>query len=235
MRFLTVTSISLIGGLALASCVDQVALGPRSSAPTSISASSVAAAGGASSYVIQSTGNAVPAGLADAVRAAGGTLTSTLPQIGVAFAVSSDAGFAARVAKLAGVSSVTADMVVQWVDPKEAAIPLDADASGVVGGTSLGSDETFFNIQWAVKAVHAPEAWDAGARGAGVRVAVIDGGLNNLHIDLNGSVDVAHSASFVQNFAFNQDVPCTPPPGGTCTTFSHATHVAGIVAARDKR
>jgi len=233
MRFLTVTSISLIGGLALASCVDQGALGPRSSAPRSISASSVAAAGGASSYVIQSTGNAVPAGLADAVRAAGGTLTSTLPQIGVAFAVSSDAGFAARVAKLAGVSSVTADMVVQWVDPKEAAIPLDADASGVVGGTSLGSDETFFNIQWAVKAVHAPEAWDAGARGAGVRVAVIDGGLNNLHIDLNGSVDVAHSASFVQNFAFNQDVPCTPPPGGTCTTFSHATHVAGIVAARD--
>src|SRR5437773_1263450 len=233
MRFLTVTSIGLIGGLGLASCVDQVALGPRSSAPRSMSASSVAAAGGASSYLIQSSGNAVPAGLAAAVRAAGGTLTSTLPEIGVAFAVSSDAGFAARVAKLAGVGSVTADMVVQWVDPKEAAIPLDADASGVVGGTSLGSDETFFNIQWAVKVVHAPEAWDAGARGAGVRVAVIDGGLNNLHIDLNGSVDVAHSASFVQNFAFNQDVPCTPPPGGTCTTFSHATHVAGIVAARD--
>src|SRR5205809_6976143 len=129
MRFLTVTSISLIGGLALASCVDQGALGPRSSAPTSISASSVAAAGGASSYVIQSTGNAVPAGLADAVRAAGGTLTSTLPQIGVAFAVSSDAGVAARVAKLVVVSSVPAAMVVQGADPTGAAVPLVADVN----------------------------------------------------------------------------------------------------------
>ena len=172
-----------------------MAFAPRSSGARSISASSVAAAAGAGSYVIQGAGNAVPGGLAAAVRAAGGTLTNTLPQIGVAFAVSSDPSFAARVAKVAGVGSVTADMVVQWVDPKEAAIPLDADASGVVGGTSLGSDETFFNIQWALKAVHAPEAWDAGARGTGVRVAVIDGGLNNLHSDLNGSVDVAHSLS----------------------------------------
>ena len=71
--------------------------------------------------------------------------------------------------------------------------------------------------------MHAPEAWDLGARGTGVRVAVLNGGLNNNHIDLNGSVDVAHSASFVPGFAFNQDV------GG----FSHATHVAGIIAARD--
>ena len=38
-----------------------------------------------------------------------------------------------------------------------------------------------------------------------------------------GGVDVARSASFVPGFAFNQDV----------AGFSHATHVAGIIAARD--
>src|SRR6266699_3359037 len=152
----------------------------------------------------------------------------------VAVAASGEAGFAARAEKISGVSSVTQDMVVQWVDPNETAIPVYADATGGVGGASIGSDETFFNAQWAPKAIHAPEAWDLGARGTGVRVAVVDGGLNNNHIDLNGSVDVAHSASFVPGFAFNQDVPCTPvPPATTCITFSHATHVAGIIAARD--
>ena len=69
----------------------------------------------------------------------------------------------------------------------------------------------------------APAAWDLGARGNGVRVAVIDGGMNVTHIDLAGSVDLAHSISFVAGKTFFQDAG----------TFSHATHVAGIVAARD--
>ena len=234
MKALTLTSIRLLGALGLSACVDEVAVAPRGPAAARISASTVAAAGGATSYVILGAGNALPQGLAVAVQAAGGALTGTVPQIGVAFAASGDAGFAARAEKISGVSSVTQDMVVQWVDPNETAIPVDADATGGVGGASIGSDETFFNAQWAPKAIHAPEAWDLGARGTGVRVAVVDGGLNNNHIDLNGSVDVAHSASFVPGFAFNQDVPCTPvPPATTCITFSHATHVAGIIAARD--
>src|SRR2546426_6760187 len=162
MRFLTVTSFTLVGALGLANCVDEAAVAPRSSGAGSISASSVAA-GGASSYVIQGTGNALPGGLAAAVQAAGGTLTNSLPQIGVAFASSSDAGFAARAAKIVGVTSVTPDMVVQWVDPKESAVPLDADATGGVGGAGIGDDETFFPIQWAPRAIHAPEAWAAGA------------------------------------------------------------------------
>jgi subtilisin family serine protease len=245
MRFLTFTSLSLLGGLGLASCVDEVPLAPQSPGASSVSS---VAAGGVSSYVIIGAANALPKNLGEAVQAAGGTLTDTLSQIGVAFASSDDAGFSARAATIAGVSSVVQDMVVQWVDPNESAILLDADAIDVeadatdadvdatdgVGGASIGSNETYFNVQWALKAVHAPEAWDVGARGTGVRVAVIDGGLNNTHIDLNGSVDVARSASFVPGFAFNQDVYCRPvPPATTCTTFSHATHVAGIIAARD--
>ena len=102
---------------------------------------------------------------------------------------------------------------MQWIDPSER----------VVEAQDLGSDETFYNTQWGPKAIHAPEAWDLGVRGAGVRVAVIDGGLNNTHIDLQGSVDEARSRSFVAGFNYNQDV----------AGFSHATHVAGIIAAQD--
>jgi len=54
---------------------------------------------------------------------------------------------------------------------------------------------------------------------------VLDGGINNNHLDLKGNVDVAHSASMVDGLAFNQEVD----PDG----FSHATHVGGIIAAQD--
>ena len=217
MKSVTLTSLGLLGALGLSACVDEVAVAPRGPAAARISAATAAAAGGATSYVILGAGNALPKGLAAAVQGAGGALTGTLPRIGVAFAASGDAGFAGRAAKIAGVSSLAEDMVVQWVDPKEAAVPLDANASGI------GDDEGFFPIQWALVAVHAPQAWAAGARGAGVRVAVIDGGMRTTHIDLADNVDNAHSVSFVTGFAYNQDVG----------SFSHATHVAGIIAAED--
>jgi len=178
------------------------------------------------SFVIQGVGNKLPSNLAASLAAAGGTLTTTVKQIGVALATSTDPNFQAKAAAILGLESVDQDVVVPWLDPNEQVIEA-GDAGDPTGlTTSIGSDETFFNLQWNMQAIHAPDAWNAGARGAGVRVAVIDGGLNNNHIDLNGSVDVAHSASFVPGLAFSQDV-------GSASSFSHATHVAGIIAARD--
>jgi subtilisin family serine protease len=175
------------------------------------------------SYLILGKGNHLPNDIAAQITAAGGTLSGSIQQVGIAMATSGDPNFQTKAAAIGGVESVAQDQLVQWIDPNERVIDGgDAEASGITA-SSIGSDETFFNAQWAPQAIHAPEAWDLGARGTGVRVAVIDGGLNNTHIDLNGSVDVAHSASFVPGFAFNQDV----------AGFSHATHVAGIIAARD--
>ena len=204
-------------GLALTGCApDATAPVPHANPPALSSLST------STTYVLLGRGNKLPSNLAALVSQAGGTLTATTSQIGVATATSSNDNFGSLAAAIAGVESVAQDQMVQWIDPNE----LVQDAGVVdddVGQASHGNNETFYNLQWAPKAVHAPEAWDAGYLGAGVRVAVLDGGLNNTHIDLNGSVDVARSASFVPGFAFNQDVG----------TFSHATHVAGIIAAQD--
>jgi subtilisin family serine protease len=216
-RHLRLPLTLVVAGLALTGCSpDSTAPGPQSILPARASLSA------SNSYVILGRGNLLPANLAALVSQAGGTLTASTPQIGVATATSSSASFATKAAGIAGVQSVALDQVVQWVDPNEH-VQDAGEATEDVGQASHGNNETFYNLQWAPKAVHAPEAWDAGYIGAGARVAVLDGGLNNNHIDLNGSVDVARSASFVPGFAFNQDV----------AGFSHATHVAGIVAARD--
>jgi subtilisin family serine protease len=174
-------------------------------------------------YLI-SFGETAPADLAARLESAGGKVKKINREIGVASVESDAANFAAKVGSIKGVEGVGRDRVIQWVDPNLRVQDAgEAGAGSGVGNASIGDNETFFGIQWAPKAIHAPEAWDAGARGNGVRVAVLDGGLNATHNDLVGGVDVACSASMVDGFAFNQDV----------AGFSHATHVAGIVAARD--
>jgi subtilisin family serine protease len=180
---------------------------------------SVSADNSGSSYLILGKGNKLPNGLATAVTLAGGSLSGSVSSIGVAIAVSSDPGFQTKASLIPGVEGVALDQMVQWIDPRETAIEAGDVTEDVVGGT----DETFFNLQWNNRAVHAPEALALGLNGAGVRVAIVDGGIYSAHVDIAPNLDVAHSASFVPGFAFNQDVG----------TFWHATHVAGIVAAAD--
>jgi subtilisin family serine protease len=69
----------------------------------------------------------------------------------------------------------------------------------------------------------APSAWATGCTGAGVRVAINDGGIYDLHADLAPNLDTACSVSFVPGQPFNNDTG----------TFWHGTHVAGIVGAAD--
>ncbi len=71
-----------------------------------------------------------------------------------------------------------------------------------------------FGQQWNLPAIHAPEAWDV-TLGAGVKVAVVDTGVDCGHPDLQGQC--AAQANYV---------------GGFQDDNGHGTHVAGIIAAR---
>jgi subtilisin family serine protease len=148
---------------------------------------------------------------------AGGDIAAKLPQIGVVVAMSADPDFAKKASKIKGVKTVVQDELVQWVNPRI------CEDEGSIKALSIGSDETFWPYQWAPKAIYAPDAWDAGARGAGVRVAILDGGIASNHLDLDDNIDFAWSKSFVPGYAFNEDVG----------DFWHGSHVAGIVAAED--
>ncbi len=75
------------------------------------------------------------------------------------------------------------------------------------------------NIPWNIKMVKAPEAWDKGYDGKGVKVAVLDTGIDYNHPDLS----IYGGANF------------TGLSGGYMDYHGHGTHCAGIIAAREYR
>lgn len=184
----------------------------------------LASSGTTKSYILLATGNTLPANLAASVAAAGGTLVSTTPQIGMAVATSADPGFAAKARKLSGIGSAGENPTIQ-LDPTEQLQLADIEsATPGPQATPVGSAETFRSVQWAPDAVNAPAAWAAGQFGEGARVAILDTGIDPTQPDLAPNFDVAHSASFVPGYNFNEDV-------GGLGSFWHGMHVAGIVGA----
>jgi subtilisin family serine protease len=205
--------------LMIAGCSERVT--PPTSVPGGIPSLSVT--DDATTYVLLASGDSLSPGMTDQVAAAGGTIVSALDSIGVIVATSSDPEFVSKAAAIPGIESVSPDMMVQWVQPSSVVEAGEVDPATVVDeqSHSVGGHETFRLAQWAPDAVSAPAAWNAGHQGAGARVAILDGGIRHSHLDLDGNLDVARSASFVPGQPFNNDVG----------TFWHGTHVAGIVAA----
>lgn len=213
-------ALALAGAATLAACSGDLA-GPAAPGATPV----LSQGARTGRFLILATAESLPRDLAAQVEAAGGTLERAYPELGVAVASSAAPGFAALAGRIAGVESVTADVTAQWVTPGEG---VSLDAAPALPQTraavaSLGDDEPFYAFQWAPAAVHAPEAWNAGYTGRGVRVAILDGGLYADHPDLRANVDRAASRSFIPGFAFDQDVG----------DYWHGTHVAGIVGAAD--
>jgi subtilisin family serine protease len=157
--------------------------------------------------------------LSQAISRAGGKAKKVSSRAGLATATASNADFAAQLSKVPGVKRVVPDMVVQWVPQQQFRVGADAGPSA----TPTGATERFFPTQWNLKAVRAPEAWATGQQGRGARVAILDGGIWDQHVDIAPNLDARRSASMVADVPFNSDVG----------TFWHGTHVAGIVAAAD--
>ncbi len=171
-------------------------------------------------YLVLGRQNQLPANLAAEIAAAGGTVVSVIPEIGVAV-VEGGEGFAAAANKFKWAETVAPDLNVQWLEPLNV-LDTGLEAEGVASEAHSFNPnvESFYGFQWAPQSVDAPTAWANGITGQGARVAVLDGGIHGAHIDLRDRIDVARSTSFTTG-TWNSDVG----------TFWHGTHVAGIIAA----
>src|SRR5690554_539766 len=184
-------------------------------------AAPVAAQAPSRSYLLVAQ-NKIPNNIEQQVAAIGGTVERVIPQIGVAVVSSSNPDFKAQAAGIRGIQSALPNVRLQWIDPpRREAVTADQFRNP----PASGDDDFFFDLQWGHDAVDAPEAWAAGARGAGVRVAVLDDGIDSDHPDLAPNFNAALSTSFIPGQTYEYAVPGD--------VFSHGTHVAGTIAAAD--
>lgn len=162
--------------------------------------------------VVAKSENSLPNNLADLVAARGGVLVHAMPQIGVAIARSSNGGFPESLQGVSSIKAVMPDRMFQ--------LPEGEEEIAAGNPPTSGDDDSRFDLQWGHDAVNAPEAWNAGVTGAGVRVAVLDTGTHGAHPDLAPNYNVGLSTSFL----------AVPLPNNW---HFHGTHTAGTIAAAD--
>jgi subtilisin family serine protease len=176
----------------------------------------------AASYIVLGNG----ADLDAAVRAAGGVVTTRLPAVNAVVADSRSAAFASTVGKSAGVQYVLPNLRIDWRggdQRTDEVVKVD-----FANPPNSGDDDTRFDLQWGHDAVDAVEAWNAGYRGAGARVAVLDGGFSPNHPDIAPNFDAGCSVDFT-----GEGLAYGPNADDATGIFSHGTHVAGTIAAAD--
>lgn len=182
-----------------------------------------ASAAQAATYVVIAKAQGFDSQLARKIEAAGGTIKARLPQIGVAIVESNNAAFPGKAAKIPAVRSAVKDVTIQF-DPGRSTGDVQADYANP---PASGDNDAFFDFQWGHAAIDAAGAWNAGYRGAGATVAVLDSGVYCNHVDIVPNLDKIKSTSFVLN------ADGTTEPYCNTAGSSHGTHTMGTIAAAD--
>ncbi|WP_051525827.1 S8 family peptidase [Butyrivibrio proteoclasticus] len=94
----------------------------------------------------------------------------------------------------------------------------------------IPEETEYTNEQWYMDAVGARSAFDV-SKGAGVKVAIIDSGIDVSHEDLQGAI--VDSVTTIPESAYDEDGYFKPEYKGVQDNTGHGTHVAGIIGARE--
>jgi subtilisin family serine protease len=147
-------------------------------------------------------------------------------------------GFRRVIGLVAAVAALAAIGIVQTAAAESTAAIDAGTAAGLCVNAYPPSSgtEPLSRCQWDMGVIHG-DAAHATATGAGVKVGVIDGGIDFTHPDLAGAIDVADSCSFI-----NSSTPTADPAevaNGDCSKKSavqdlqgHGTDVATTIAGR---
>jgi subtilisin len=114
------------------------------------------------------------------------------------------------------------DAVAIDVAPEDfGALTADPRVESVQADIQVSIADAELDASWGVKHVGSEANHTAGYRGAGVKVGVIDTGINRTHVDLAPNYDASCSYDFVNNDTDPMD------------DHGHGSHVSGIIAGAD--
>ncbi len=155
----------------------------------------------------------------------GGTVVDAMRDIGVAIVESSVADFAQKVQKLPNIRFAVKDIALSQDDLFSAgqnAMP--SHSSTLPPPTSAMPDDMFFGFQWNLQAIKAPQAWAAGYRGQGTRIAILDSGVDGDNFELVENINTDLAKSFIdgENWDVSPEI-----------TFHHGTIIATSMVAKD--
>ncbi|MBY0123019.1 S8 family serine peptidase [Bacillus sp. S/N-304-OC-R1] len=105
---------------------------------------------------------------------------------------------------------------------------VEYQATSLGEGEVISSEEYSPNMLNSAPYIGANEAWETGYTGKGVKVAIIDTGVDYKHPDLEHAFGSYKGWDLVDNDADPQETPAGDPRGEATT---HGSHVAGTVAA----
>ncbi|MBI4056951.1 MAG: S8 family peptidase [Elusimicrobia bacterium] len=114
---------------------------------------------------------------------------------------------------------VQEDITLKWIEDTAIALPELPSFKSIMNNLTLPQPEPSLKegeFPWGIKRVNAQAAWSK-TRGSGVKVAVIDTGIDASHPDLAGRVAGGYDAI---------------SSGGWKDGHGHGTHVSGIIAAQ---
>ena len=144
----------------------------------------------------------VPRDFRGRVERLGGKVSESLDNIGVAVVSGLSDSASASLAGDPDVSAVEPDVSFDlaagedFVDGEVLEIPSDATTSA--NASTVPQQASLYARQWNMRAIGADRAWAAGYLGSpDVKVVILDTGIDYLHPELQGLVDLSLSRSFV--------------------------------------
>lgn len=194
----------------------------------------------AASYIVIGTQTSNPQALQQRLQTEPGSrITRDLSALRSFVVTSSDPAFMQRLQRYRGIQTVILDPTLVLPDPpnqpladsaqtaaqqREQALAAGAPQALAGGAVDLGllSGNPLYQTQWALQDVGVTAAWQRGYSGSGVRVAILDSGIDCSNPWLLPNIDMTDARSFIDT-----ENVCVQPG----FYFNHGTHVAGIVAA----
>src|SRR5438876_8030251 len=252
----SIPRLATVGLVATAACAYDARMPSQPTEPAAAARgpqfASVATRGGtaASHRHIVSFKGSVPADFAAQVAALGGKVLWVSPGSGLAAVGGLQRSAAAKLAGKQGIQAVEADALLALDVPR---LAMDATAEGGgVASNAAPAAAVRYSRQWNMRAVQADVAWSHGFLGSdAVSIFMLDSGIDYLHADLLGRVDLTRSVDLLGTFlaqaVVNQDTVIVPFTEADTVTkyfagrqpftdlFFHGTHTAATVSSNAAR